>query len=228
MLTGTRAASRSSRTTWPGSARRSWRPAATSGPPPRRTRPRGLVGASREDPRRVRRHEESYGWVTTLPHSAGHSHSKTMADFLHGSVGCFRRLGGVPDAMVVDNDSSIVADGVGRNARLHPEVAALCGHLGLRIMCSSRDAPSPRARSSGPTGTWRPRSCRCGCSPTSRTCRSSPTGGPMRWRSGVTTAGWAVGSARPWLRNGGTCTPCPTLSPTSTCAPRSGSSETGS
>lgn len=93
---------------------------------------------------------KSYGWVTTLPHSAGHavvySHSKTMADFLHGTVGCFRRLGGLPDAMVVDNDSSIVADGVGRNARLHPEVAALCGHLGLRIIVLEPGRPESKGQ----------------------------------------------------------------------------------
>jgi hypothetical protein len=34
--------------------------------------------------------------------------------------------------MVFDNDSSIMASGVGRNARLHPEVSALCGHLGMK------------------------------------------------------------------------------------------------
>lgn len=93
---------------------------------------------------------KSYGWVTTLPHSAGHavvySHTKTMADFLAGAVGCFRRLGGVPEAMVVDNDSSIVADGVGKNARLHPEVAALCGHLGLRIIVLEPGRPESKGQ----------------------------------------------------------------------------------
>ena len=67
----------------------------------------------------------------TLPHSAAHaavfSLSNTRADFLQATLGCFERLGGVPEAMVVDNDSSIVASGVGRKAVPHPEVAALCG-----------------------------------------------------------------------------------------------------
>jgi transposase len=93
---------------------------------------------------------KAYGWVTTLPHSAAHavvySLSKTVADFLHGVVGCFKRLGGVPEAMVVDNDSSIVAEGVGRNARLHPEVAALCGHLGLRLVVLDPGKPESKGQ----------------------------------------------------------------------------------
>ena len=92
--------------------------------------------------------------MTTLPHSAAHavvySLSKTMADAPH-VLGCLQRLGGVPEAMVVDNDASIVADGVGKRAVLHPEVAALCG-LGMRLVVLQPASPSPRARSSGPTG----------------------------------------------------------------------------
>ena len=93
---------------------------------------------------------KSYGWVTTLPHSAAHaavySLSKTMADFLQAVVACLVRLGGVPDAMVVDNDSSIVADGVGRSARLHPEVAALAGHLGMRIIVLEPGRPESKGQ----------------------------------------------------------------------------------
>ncbi len=91
-----------------------------------------------------------YGWVTTLPHSAAHacvfSFTKTMADFLQATLGCFQRLGGVPDAMVVDNDSSIVADGVGKNARLHPEVSALCGHLGMRLIVLDPGKPESKGQ----------------------------------------------------------------------------------
>ena len=91
-----------------------------------------------------------YGWVTTLPHSAAHacvfSFGKTMADFLQAVLGCLTRLGGVPDAMVVDNDPSIVADGVGRNARLHPEVAALCGHLGLKLIVLDPGKPESKGQ----------------------------------------------------------------------------------
>ena len=93
---------------------------------------------------------EAYGWVTTLPHSAAHavvySLSKTMADFLQAAVGCFRRLGGVPEAMVVDNDSSIISRGVGRKAVLHPEVAALCGHLRLKLVVLDPGKPESKAQ----------------------------------------------------------------------------------
>jgi transposase len=93
---------------------------------------------------------KAYGWVTTLPHSAAHavvySLSKTMADFLHGVLGCLQRLGGVPEAMVVDNDTSIVADGVGKRAVLHPEVAALCGQLGLRLVVLEPGKPESKGQ----------------------------------------------------------------------------------
>lgn len=80
------------------------------------------------------RTRKPYGFVTTLPHSAAHavvfSFHKTMPDFLEGCVGCLKRLGGVPDRLVVDNDSSIVEPRRPRSAaRLHDEVAALLGHL---------------------------------------------------------------------------------------------------
>lgn len=93
---------------------------------------------------------KAYGWVTTLPHSAAHacvfSFSKTMADFLQAAVGCLVRLGGVPQAMVVDNDTSIVAAGVGRQAVLHPEVAALCGHLGMRLVVLEPGKPESKGQ----------------------------------------------------------------------------------
>jgi transposase len=93
---------------------------------------------------------EAYGWVTTLPHSAAHavvfSLHKTMADFLQAALGCFQRLGGVPEAMVVDNDSSIVANGVGRRAVLHPEVAALCGHLRMRLIVLDPGKPESKGQ----------------------------------------------------------------------------------
>ena len=80
------------------------------------------------------RSRQVYGFVSTLPHCAAHAvvfsfHKKTP-DFLEGFVGCLRRLGGVPEKFVVDNDSSIVEPRRPRApARLHDEVAALFGHL---------------------------------------------------------------------------------------------------
>jgi transposase len=73
-----------------------------------------------------------YGLVTTLPHSAAHAvvFSFHTPDFLEGCVGCLARLGGVPDKLVLDNDSSIVEPRRPRRPpRLHDEVAALFGHL---------------------------------------------------------------------------------------------------
>jgi len=94
--------------------------------------------------------KEAFGWVTTLPHSAAHavvfSFSRTMADLLPAVVGCFERLGGVPEALVVDNDSSIVADGVGRNATLHHEVAALAGHLGMKVIVLDPGKPQSKGQ----------------------------------------------------------------------------------
>lgn len=93
---------------------------------------------------------KAYGWVTTLPHSAAHavvySLSKTMADLLQAVLGCFLRLGGVPEAMVVDNDSSIVATGVGKRAILHPEVSALCGYLGMRLIVLDPGKPESKGQ----------------------------------------------------------------------------------
>jgi hypothetical protein len=53
--------------------------------------------------------------------------TKTMGDFCPAFVGTLERFGGVPEAGVFDNDSSIVAKGSGKNAVLHDEVAALFG-----------------------------------------------------------------------------------------------------
>jgi transposase len=76
-----------------------------------------------------------FGLVTTLPHSAAHAtvfaFSKTMPDFMAALAGTLVRLGGVPQAMVVDRDSSIVVPR-SRPGRLHPEVAGLFGALRLR------------------------------------------------------------------------------------------------
>jgi len=87
-----------------------------------------------------------FGLVTTLPHSAAHgtvfAHSKTMADFLAAFPGTLQALGGVPEAMVLDRDTSIVVPR-SRPARLHREVAGLFGALGLRpIILGSRKPES--------------------------------------------------------------------------------------
>lgn len=91
-----------------------------------------------------------YALVTTLPHSAAHAavftHSKTVADIRPAFVGCFTRLGGVPEAVVVDNDTAVVAAGKGRTARLHDEVAALFGHLGAKVIVLEPGRPESKGQ----------------------------------------------------------------------------------
>lgn len=74
---------------------------------------------------------KTFGLVVTLPHSAAHAcyftHAKTLADFLPALVGCLSRLGGVPQGLVLDNDSAMVARVPGARSRLHPEAAGLFG-----------------------------------------------------------------------------------------------------
>ena len=76
--------------------------------------------------------------------------SKTMGDFCPAFLGTLERFGGVPDAGVFDNDSSIVATGAGKKAVLHHEVASLFGHLRLKpIILEAR-----RPQSKGQGGKW--------------------------------------------------------------------------
>jgi transposase len=77
-----------------------------------------------------------FGLVVTLPHSAAHAcfftHTQTLYDFLPALLGCLERLGGVPEGLVLDNDTSIVVHVPGSRSRLHAEVAALFGALRTR------------------------------------------------------------------------------------------------
>jgi transposase len=77
-----------------------------------------------------------FGLVVTLPHSAAHAcfftHTQTLYDFLPALLRCLERLGGVPEGLVLDNDTSIVVHVPGHRSRLHVEVAALFGALRTR------------------------------------------------------------------------------------------------
>jgi transposase len=88
------------------------------------------VPVGREVTRRV------FGLVTTLPHSAAHAvyftHTKTLFDFLPALLGCLARLGGSPQSLVLDNDTSMVVRVPGHRSRLHPEAAALFGALRVK------------------------------------------------------------------------------------------------
>jgi transposase len=79
---------------------------------------------------------KAFGLVASLPHSAAHAtvftFSKTTADFCPALVGCLERLGGVPQAAVLDNDTAMVKPRRGGRAQLVDDVAALFGALCLR------------------------------------------------------------------------------------------------
>jgi transposase len=79
---------------------------------------------------------EVFGLVTGLPFSAAFrvvfAFNQTVAAFCPALVGGLARLGGLPKAMVSDNDSCIVAGRRGGLVTLVDEVAALYGQLGLR------------------------------------------------------------------------------------------------
>lgn len=81
---------------------------------------------------------EAFGLVATLPASAAHAavftFGRTIGDLLPAALGCFKRLGGVPDKVVCDNDAAIVAERRGGVAVLHDEVAAFFGLLGTKVV----------------------------------------------------------------------------------------------
>lgn len=91
---------------------------------------------------------EALGLVTTLPHSDAHavvfSFTKTSTDFCAGMLGCLSRLGGVPQGVVVDNDTSIVAERAGGRARVHDEVGSLFGQLGIKPIVLPPRRPEPK------------------------------------------------------------------------------------
>jgi transposase len=96
------------------------------------------------------RTREAFGYVAALPHSAAHAvvytFSRTTADPLPALLGCFSRLGGVPEVLFIDNDPAAIASGKGQRARLHEEVAAVCGHLGLKVVVLEPRRPESKGQ----------------------------------------------------------------------------------
>lgn len=96
------------------------------------------------------RFRKPHGLVATLPHSAAHetvfTFTKTMGDFCPAFVGTLERFGGVPQAGVFDNDSSIIATGSGKNAVLHDEVAAMFGQLALKPIILEKQRPESKGQ----------------------------------------------------------------------------------
>jgi len=91
-----------------------------------------------------------FGLVVTLPHSAAHAcfftHSQTLKDFLPALLGCLVRLGGVPEGLVLDNDTSMVVHVPGERSRLHHEVAALFGALRTRAIVLPPRRPTSKGQ----------------------------------------------------------------------------------
>ncbi len=91
---------------------------------------------------------EALGLVATLPHSAAHAcvftFAKGVAEFRPAFVGTLQRLGGVPEAAVFDNDTSIVASRAGGRPRLHDEIAALLGHVAMRAVVARPAHPQAK------------------------------------------------------------------------------------
>lgn len=91
-----------------------------------------------------------FGLVVTLPHSAAHACfftlGQTLHDFLPALVACLEHLGGVPEALVLDNDTSMVAHVPGERSRLHHEVAALFGALRTRAIVLAPRRPQSKGQ----------------------------------------------------------------------------------
>ena len=90
----------------------------------------------------------AYGFVTALPFSAAHSvvftHAQTTADAVPALLGCLTRLGGVPERLVMDRDSSLVARAPRRRARPVDELAALLGALSMGHIILPRHSPEAK------------------------------------------------------------------------------------
>lgn len=175
---------------------------------------------------------EAFALVATLPASAAHvavfTFGRTTGDLLPAALGCFERLGGVPDKVICDNDTAIVRERRGGVAILHDEVVSFFGQLGATVVPVRPAIPRPRARSSEPTATWTARSCRCDASRTLRTCRPSTTTGRPPWPFGAIIDAWGRSFTTPGASSAGSCARCPILARTPPGMPRRGSPATAS
>lgn len=69
--------------------------------------------------------------------------SQRKAEFYRSLVHALEFFGGSPWKIIFDNLKAAVLNGSGRNACLHPEFLALCGHFCLEaVACARRDAES--------------------------------------------------------------------------------------
>jgi transposase len=177
------------------------------------------------------RAREAFGLVATLPASAAvrvvFTLARTTAEYCAALLGCLERLGGLPEAVVSDNDAGIVASRRGGVVRLVSEVAALYGALGLRPVVLRPRFPRARAPGNARSATWRPRFCRCARRLTWPSCRPKPTSGRSRWPTLASSAGWEPGSPTRSPSSGPACAGCPSAGRTSTAGWRCGPDATG-
>lgn len=93
---------------------------------------------------------EALGLVVTLPASAAHAVTFTLAKdvpgLLAGLLGALETLGGVPEKLVFDNDTSLVASRQAGAARLHLEVAALLGQLAVKPVVLRPATPTSKGQ----------------------------------------------------------------------------------
>jgi transposase len=181
---------------------------------------------------------EVFGLVTGLPFSAAFrvvfAFNQTVAAFCPALVGGLARLGGLPKAMVSDNDACIVASRRGGTVKLVDEVAGLYGQLGLKAVplrpyfpqgkgyiermnqfLETSFLPLRRFESladlqaqADQTGRWRPPTA-AGCGASTRwwptRSRSNAAGcEPSRHTGPMSTSGWKYGRAL--MRSSGSAT----------------------
>ena len=90
----------------------------------------------------------AHGFVASLPFSGAHAvvftHAQTTADAVPALLGCLARLGGVPEKLVMDRDSSLVARAPRRRARPVDELAALLGALSMGHIILPPNSPEAK------------------------------------------------------------------------------------
>jgi transposase len=143
------------------------------------------------------RTRQAFGLVATLPCSAALLVVFTLAcgtaEFCAALVGCLQRLGGLPGAIVSDNDAAIMASRRGGTVRLVAEVAALYGGLGLRPVVLRPHFLEGKGQVERAIGYLESSFAPHRGPATWPTCKPRPTPGRFRWPTSGTCVGWARG-----------------------------------
>jgi len=102
---------------------------------------------------------EAFGLLASLPHSMAHActftFGRTTADLCPALVRCFTQLGGIPTAVVVDNDASIVGSRRGGMVTLVDDVAAQLGQLAIKAIPLRPRFAEGKGQGERTIGTWR-------------------------------------------------------------------------